>query len=349
MDEITRLMECRRAYKLASDFCRRLTDGADLAASMDALRTGLRSVSGRGGNLIRMPEMMGNLLDDVERRSKGEMRMLKTGIPDLDALLYGIEPVNFMLIGARPGIGKSGMGMQIALNVAKAGGNVIVCSREMNEIQYSRRMVSNYSGVNGVKMKTGNLSADEFESITDAASELSSRGISFAFESSTVEDLRSIVQVEKDRGQLDVLIVDYLQILKTSAKADKRYEEVGRVSRALKEIALDLKVPVIAMAQVGRQTVSSGASRAATRPVLSDLRESGNLEQDADIIVFLHHPEAESDPTIPEWDRGTREAIEQMDSHDYMVVNVAKNREAETGFFGIDYDKAHQKFTCIVH
>lgn len=349
LSEIKKLMECRRAYSLASAFCRQLTDGEELDACMDSLRSGLQCVSSGGGELIRMPEMVACLMDDVDRRMKGDVRMLKTGLPDLDAILYGIEPVNFMLIGARPGIGKSGMGMQIALNVADKGGNVVVLSREMSRIQYARRMVSNESGVNGVKMKTGKLTEGELSDITDAANDLCRLSIGFAFESSTVEQLRRICQREKDRDQLDLVIVDYLQILKTSAKADKRYEEVGRVSRELKEIALDLKVPVIAMAQVGRQTISAGTTRYATMPVLSDLRESGNLEQDADIIVFLHHPEHDADPSIPEYDLTSREAIEAIEGHDYMVVNVAKNREAACGAFGIDYDKAHQRFTCIAH
>lgn len=349
LGELKKLMECRRAYTMAAAFCRKLTDGEDLDSCIDTLRSGLQRVATGGGELVRMPEMISNLMDDVERRVNGEIRMLKTGIPDLDSILYGIEPVNFMLIGARPAVGKSGLGMQIALNVAASGGNVIVLSREMSKIQYARRMASNASGVNGVRMKTGKLTSEELSAITDAANELCRYPIAFAFESATVEELRRLCQREKDRGQLDLVIVDYLQILKTSAKTDKRYEEVGRVSRELKEIALDLKVPVIAMAQVGRQTVSSGSTRSATMPVLSDLRESGNLEQDADIIVFLHHPENESDPSIPEYDLSSREAIEAIPGHDYMVINVAKNREADCGSFGIDYDKAHQRFTCIAH
>lgn len=348
LQQLKQLAESRRAYMAATAFCRRLTDGEPLDASLDTLRTELRSMSA-GGSVVRMPQMISMLMDDVERRSKGEVRMLKTGLPDLDAVLRGIEPVNFVLIGARPGVGKSAFAMQIAMNIARKGAHVLVCSREMSDIQYARRMVSNASGINGVKLKEGKVSDDEWARLSDAGDELAPLPISFLFDTATVEDLRRTVQQEKDRGRLDLVMVDYLQIMSTSQKTDKRYEEVGRISRALKDIALDLKVPVIAMAQVGRQTVSAGMTRAATMPALSDLRESGNLEQDADIIVFLHHPEGDSDPSIPEYDRDTRAGIEAQENCEYMVVNVAKNREAAKGSFGIEFDKAHQRFTCIQH
>lgn len=349
LQQLKTLMECRRAYASAAAFCRRLTEGESLDTSLDALRTELRGVASAAGSVIRMPQMISLLMDDVEHRSKGDVHMLKTGLPDLDNLLNGIEPVNLVLIGARPGVGKSALGMQIALNIARRGGHILVCSREMSDIQYARRMVSNASGINGVKLKTGRVSPSEWDNLSETGDELAPLPISFVFDAATVEDLRRIAQDEKDLGQLDLIIVDYLQIMSTTQRTDKRYEEVGRISRALKDIALDLKVPVIAMAQVGRQTVSAGMTRAATMPALSDLRESGNLEQDADIIVFLHHPEGDSDPSIPEYDRDTRAGIEAQGDCEYMVVNVAKNREAAKGSFGIEFDKAHQRFTCIQH
>ena len=105
--------------------------------------------------------------------------------------------------------------------------------------------------------------------------------LAFTFDSATVEELRVQAQREKELGNLDLLVVDYLQILRTSARLQKRYEAVGHVSRALKDIALDLQVPVVAMAQVGRQTVNAGGERAPVMPDLSDLRDRANIEQDA--------------------------------------------------------------------
>ena len=163
----------------------------------------------------------------------------------------------------------------------------------------------------------------------------------------TVEELRVQAQREKELRNLDLLVVDYLQILRTSARLQKRYEAVGHVSRALKDIALDLQVPVVAMAQVGRQTVNAGGERAPVMPDLSDLRESGNIEQDADIVIFLHHPTSGSDRSIPSYDLDTRGAIEAREGYQYIVVRVAKQRQGENGSFGVEFDAPHMTYTCI--
>ena len=113
------------------------------------------------------------------------------------------------------------------------------------------------------------------------------------------------------------------------------------------EFALDLQVPVVAMAQVGRQTVSAGGERAPVMPDLSDLRESGNIEQDADIVIFLHHPTSGSDRSIPSYDIDTRGAIEAREGYQYIVVRVAKQRQGENGSFGVEFDAPHMTYTCI--
>ncbi len=355
LGELRRLMESREAYRIANRFCRLLTDGEDLTAAIDELRTQLRNMVTPKGRITKLSGMAQSVYEDVERRSKGENHSILTKIPDLDGLIGGLEPGDMMVIGARPAVGKSAFGMQIALNVAQQGKSVMVCSREMSELQYGHRLASNIGKLNGEKLKRGKLKAEDWAALASACGDMSALPISFAFNSPTVEELRVLAQHEKDVGTLDLLVVDYLQILGTSMRTAKRYEAVGAVSRALKEIALDLKIPVITMAQVGRQTVSSGSERATLMPGLSDLRESGNIEQDADIVVFLHHPSGRSDKSIPAVDNRsldndtptTRESIESLPGHQYIVVRVDKQRQGQCGSFGVDFDGAHMTYTCI--
>lgn len=345
--ELNSLMDARNAFRLANSFCHQLTDGQNVDAAIDDLRTKLRNLVTPTNTVTGMGGLAQVVYDDIERRSKGEQIGLKTYIPDLDRLIDGMEPGDLTVIGARPAVGKSAFGMQIGLNVAARGGHVLVCSREMSRLQYAQRVVSNLSGINGRRLKRGSIRDDEWDQLADACARMGQLPISFTFDSATVEELRVQAQQQKDLGRLDLLIVDYLQILKTGKRAEKRYEAVGAVSRSLKEIALDLQIPVIAMSQVGRQTVSAGSDRAPVMPDLSDLRESGNIEQDADIVIFLHHPMAESDRSIPSYDLQTRAAVENTEDMQYIVVRVAKQRQGECGSFGVAFDGAHMTYTCI--
>lgn len=275
------------------------------------------------------------------------MTGILTGIPDLDRLIFCLEPGDLAVIGARPAVGKSAFGMQIALNAARQGRHVLVCSREMRQMQYAHRIAAHLSGINSARLRRGALSQEEWGELAGCCGEMGRLPLAFTFDSATVEELRVQAQREKELGNLDLLVVDYLQILRTSARLQKRYEAVGHVSRALKDIALDLQVPVVAMAQVGRQTVNAGGERAPVMPDLSDLRESGNIEQDADIVIFLHHPTSGSDRSIPSYDTDTRGAIEAREGYQYIVVRVAKQRQGENGSFGVEFDAPHMTYTCI--
>lgn len=345
--ELEKLYKAREAYKKGKALCERLLAGEDADAAVDAARTELREMASSQSKIIRMDEMSAQFFDDVERRSRGETYAMLTHVPDLDRLIVGLEPTDLAVIGARPMVGKSAFGMQIAINAAIRGKNVMICSREMSILQYAYRIASNLSAINGIRLKRAKLQESEWESLGNAVNAMSQLPIAFTFSVKTVEELRVQAQHEKDMGRLDLLVVDYLQILGTSQKTNQRYEAVGHVSRALKEIALDLQVPVIAMSQVGRQTIAAGAQRAPMMPDLSDLRESGNIEQDADIVIFLHHPAGASDPSIPGYDAENQKTIEEREGMQYIVVKVAKQRQGECGSFGIAFDAAHMTYLCL--
>lgn len=344
--ELKRLCAMRSAYRLANTFCHKLTDGEDLAACVDDLRTKLREANQPKGRLMRMNDVALAAFDYVDKKHKGQIVGLQTGFPDYDRFTGGLFAGELTILGARPAVGKSALGMEIGLNVARRGKRVLVCSREMNELQYGIRLASNLSGLNGMTLKNGSLGDNQWEPLHVAMNDMAALPISFTFDTFAIEDLHSLVQHEVDTNGLDLLVVDYLQLMGTLQKSEKRYLEVGAVSRGLKTMAMEFRIPIIALAQVGRPKDGKGGSRAAVCPVMSELRESGNIEQDADTIAFLHHPEAESDPDIIERDKATRALLESHDKQ-YVVLKFDKQRMGPKGSFGMCFDPARMRFTCL--
>ena len=338
------LMESRNAYQAATKFCKDLLEGNELAPSIDSLSEKLHKVAKPKGQLVRAQEIASRTFENIAKRSSGEITALKTGIPILDGMIGGFEKGTFTVIGARPGCGKSAISMQIAMNVCANGGRVIVCSKEMTDLQYGNRIISNLTGINGQRLMRGQIKEEEWAKIGDACNELATYQMAFTFDSDTVEDLRRMVQYELEHGGVDLVVIDYLQIMETTKRCGQRYEEVGTISRALKRMALDFEIPVLSPCQVSRE--SKGAVE--RMPKLSDLRESGNIEQDADMAIMMHIPPDNLDDSIPERDLSYFDQINNTPGHAFATMNVAKGRMCDTGkTFSLDFDKAHARFSCI--
>lgn len=345
VDELRRLCAMRYAYRVANTFCHRLAEGEDLTACVDDLRGELREANRPKGKVMRMEDVAAGTFDYIEKKTSGELVGMPTYIPDYDRFTGGLFAGELTVIGARPAVGKSAFAMDIALNVARHGKRVLVCSREMNDLQYGIRLTSNLSGINGMNLKNGLIGDNQWEPLNTAMNEMSALPIAFTFDSLTIEELGSVLQYEMDAGGVDLLVVDYLQLMGTAKKSEKRYLEVAAVSRGLKTMAMEAKIPVIALAQVGRPGDGKGA-RAAVCPVMSELRESGNIEQDADVIAFLHHPDAGSDPAIPESDLAIRELLESRGLQ-YILLSFDKQRMGPKGRYGMSFDPGRMRFTCL--
>ena len=175
----------RSAYAMASAFCQQLIESGDVDACTDALRTALRGLDAPSGRIVRMDELASGVYDDIERRSRGEIPGIVTQIPDLDRLIFCLEPGDLAVIGARPAVGKSAFGMQIALNAARQGRHVLVCSREMRQMQYGHRIASHVSGINGARLRRGALSQEEWGELAGCCGEMGRLPLAFAFDSAT--------------------------------------------------------------------------------------------------------------------------------------------------------------------
>lgn len=239
-----------------------------------------------------MAELLADAFDRLEElhKNKGALRGLKTGFRDLDKKTAGFQQGDLIIIGARPAMGKTTFAQNLAYNIASINKRgVLFFSMEMAANEIVDRMISDVSGVDNWKMRTGNTTDEEFQRIGDALAEMDEIPIYIDDTSSmTIMDLRNKARRAAHDHDIGIVIVDYLTLIQGSDRyKGQRVQEVTEISRGLKILARELKIPVVALAQLSRNVTG----REDPRPVLSDLRESGSIEQDADLVMFLHRPD----------------------------------------------------------
>jgi replicative DNA helicase len=243
-------------------------------------------------DLVSLEDILSDAFDRMEElhKNKGALRGLKSGFRDLDNKTAGFQKDDLVIVGARPAMGKTTFAQNIAYNVAtinKKG--VLFFSLEMGKDEITDRMISDVSGVDNWKIRTGNLTDEDFGKISDAMGEMAEAPI-FIDDTpgTTILEIRNKARRAAHEHDIGMVIIDYLQLIQGSDRyAGNRVQEVTEISRGLKILARELHVPVIALAQLNRGVTD----RENPRPVLSDLRESGSIEQDADLVIFLHRPD----------------------------------------------------------
>ena len=258
----------------------------------------------------------------------GEITGISTGFIDLDRLLAGLHPANMVVIAARPSMGKSTLAINIACNVALTERPVAVFTLEMSREEVIHRLLSALASVDSAKIRTGQLDVDKWRRLSQATSKLYK--MPFYVDDShdlTVTAIRAKCRRLKHRHGLDLVVVDYLQLMQGPRAAENRQQEIADISRSMKSLARELQVPVIAVSQLNRQL----ESRENKRPRLGDLRESGAIEQDADVVMFIYrddfyNPEGSDAPGIAEVDvakhrSGARKVIKLSFAAEYSRFN----------------------------
>ena len=250
-----------------------------------------------------------------------------TGIYDLDGLMNGgMRRKSLIILAARPSMGKTALAMNIARNVAIRGRYVVMFSLEQSRDELLLRLVSTQGSVELRSIRNANLVTNDLERAYEAGDEIAKQPIFITDKSqATVQHIRAELMRHKLRNPLDLVIVDYLQIMGYQGKAESRAREVGDITGQLKAIAKDLDVPVLLLSQLNRES----ERRADKRPILADLRESGAIEQDADVVMFLHRQCMYDD---------------MADEHDAELA-VKKNRNAQTGIVELFWEGKYFKFT----
>jgi replicative DNA helicase len=267
--------------------------------------------------MVAIAPLLEQSLDHIEALyERGEaITGIPTGYTDLDEMLAGLQPSNLVIVGARPSMGKTALSLGMATHAAMhARKPVLVFSLEMSHLELTQRMLCAEARVDANRLRTGHLQEPDWPKISHAVGRLGEASI-FIDDNPhlTVMEIRAKARRLKSRlGELGLVVVDYLQLMTGRPDAENRQVEVSEISRGLKILARELECPVVGLSQLSRQL----ETRADKRPMLADLRESGSLEQDADVVLFIYRDEVYNPESA---DRGVAEII------------IAKHRNGPTG------------------
>lgn len=283
------------------------------------------------GHFHALSDVLSTTLDHIEhlQKSAGSLTGIASTFTELDKMTAGFQKGDLIILGARPSMGKTAF----VLNIAQQGilpnneyPSIAIFSLEMGAQQLVMRMLSSESRIAGDKLRVGNISGDDWKSLTIGISNLNKRKI-FIDDTPgvTIQELRSKARRLKVEHGLDMIMIDYLQLIRGDISGMSRQEEVAHISRLLKSLARELEIPVIALTQLSRAL----ESRPDKRPIMSDIRESGSIEQDADVIAFLYRD-----------DYYDRESEEQ----NIMEIIIGKQRNGPVGTVKLVFQKDYNRF-----
>jgi replicative DNA helicase len=285
-------------------------------------------------DLQPIQEVLTDYFDRIEELSERDEELIgvPTGFYDLDKMLGGLQKSDLLIVAGRPGMGKTGFLLSVAKNASLTHRkHVAIFSLEMSNEQVVQRIISQKTGISTQVLRSGKLAPNQWELFTQAIEVLSDTRV-FLDDTPALTPLQLRTKCRRlhmEHG-LDLVIVDYLQLMTDDTRTDNRVQEVSAISRNLKVLARELNVPVFAAAQLSRAV----EQRSEKRPVLSDLRESGSLEQDADIVMFIYRPEVYEEDTVQE---------------NLAEIIVAKHRNGPTGDVQLIFQKNLAKFMNAAH
>lgn len=309
------IQDCAQAEQPASE----------VLATIDTALVGLQA--GRiGDGLVPVARVLADAQDQINRNvaSGGKLTGIPTGFPRLDAYTRGLQRGDFIVLGARPSVGKTALALNIAAYAATQALTVAFFSLEMSRNALGTRLMASEAAVNSNRLLVGDLDPGEWERVGTALATLNTVRL-FVDDTSalTIPEIRSRARRVMNTQGLDLIIVDYLQLARTPGRVENRNQEVSLISRSLKALARDLNVPVLACSQLSRLVEQRGPD---SRPRLSDLRDSGSLEQDADVVMLLWR--ADDNPSDAS-------------------VDIAKQRNGPTGKIGLRFEQRFTRFRSV--
>lgn len=290
-------------------------------------------------NLSHLKELLGNSFERLKylKENRGELRGVSSGFKVLDNFLAGFQDSDLFIIAARPGMGKTGFALNLAYNIAynhdlDKQKTVLYFSLEMSQDQLVDRLLSMHTGIDNWNLRTGHLNDSEFKKISEAQKSLSQADLYIDDTPGlNISEIRTKTRRLNHKQKIDLLIVDYLQLMRglNARYGDNRVQEISEISRGLKLLAKELNIPVIALSQLSRQT----ENRDNKHPALADLRDSGSIEQDADVVAFLYREEYYN----PDND----------DKKGILEVQIKKHRNGPVGKVELYFNKEIQRYLTI--
>ena len=295
-----------------------------------------------GNGFKKISDVLNATIEDIDQRAQEDSSVtgLSTGYAELDKVTAGLHPDELVILAARPGVGKTAFALNVAENVAvHTPTTVAIFSLEMGAEQLASRLLCAQGSIDANDLRTGNLNDEEWKNLVVATGILSRTSI-------YIDDTPGIKMAEirakcrrlaKETGNLGLIIVDYLQLIEGTGQ-ENRQQEVSVISRQLKRLAKELHVPVIALSQLSRGV----EQRQDKRPLLSDIRESGSIEQDADVVAFLYRDDYYND----ESDSDNSEDVVDTNAGEVEVI-ISKNRSGPRGTIKLLFVKSYNKFAAI--
>ena len=323
----TQLMELSKKRKLLALMQEKIMDISD-CENVDILA---QEIVKEVNNIEKINEKEKSFLEQVvETMEKIEKNTLErtdyslyTGIQDLDQKTCGLHKQELTIIGARPGVGKTTLALQIAEHIAEKGIETAIISLEMSDTQIIQKMIAKRTKINSYKMRMGTMEQADIDAMAIAGTEISELPIHLITKARTLQHIENIARKLKNRSNLGLLVIDYIQLIKNKGRFGNREQEVADITRTLKLLSLELDIPIIGLCQL---------SRNATRqePTLADLRESGAIEQDADNVLFLYQ-EKEDEGSIVD-----------------VTLKIAKQRAGELGKVSLKFNKTMSEFKGVM-
>lgn len=337
------LMEAMRRRKLCELAERILHDAPNPGASLTALEAESLTALQAPDSAAESASMEDAALALAKELDSGAKGRTQTGVADYDLLTGGVKGGQLIYLGARPGIGKTALGLAMAAHVAAHSGPVLLVSLEMGEAEIAARLMAAQSGVDLDKLSTGRMQPEDYDAIAPHYGSISALPMRISRRARTPLQIRREAVRMQARGGLKMIVVDYVQLMSGDGRGKSRYEEITSISRELKLLAMDLDVPILAMCQLNRQSEGIQGRVKKTEPSMAEARDSGALEQDANVFLTLYEPE-EPEQQGEAWQLYH---LCQANGMAWQVLKVEKNRQGRTGRLNVAFDKAHMRYVSI--
>ena len=322
--KLIQLTKKRQMQTLLNESVTKIKDAENIDIDIEKVIKELNKIEDREIKEESLKEQIIDTLDMIEKNIKNKNDYsLYTGMLDLDQLTCGLHNEELTIIGARPGMGKTTFALQIADYIAKKKIPVMFISLEMSEEQIITKLIAKDTRINSTKMRLGTLTDQEAVKVYEAGAELEEKPLYITSNLRTIQQIEVEARKLKNKKNIGLIIIDYIQLIKSSQKFNLREQEVADITRTLKLLTLELKIPIIGLCQLNRNATRQ-------EPMLSDLRESGAIEQDADNVIFIYQEE-ETDAAAP-----------------VVTIKLAKQRAGTTGKVNMVFRKVYSEFVNII-
>ena len=322
--ELISLSKKRKMFKLLQEKIQEIADTENIDVLAESLVKQINNIERLNEKERSFSEQVLNAVSALEENYNNKNDYsLYTGLMDLDNKICGLHNQELTIIGARPAVGKTTFALQIATTIAERGKNVTIINLEMSDVQIIQKILATKTRVNSYKMRMGTIEDEEWEKIAMVSTEISKLPINLITNVTTLQGIETVARKLKNRDKLDLLVIDYIQLIKNKGKFNNREQEVADITRTLKLLSLDLKIPIIGICQLNRNATRQ-------EPSLADLRESGAIEQDADNVLFLYQ-EKEQETNIVD-----------------ITVKIAKQRAGEVGKVYMKFNKPNSEFKGVM-